>query len=483
MGQRVERRQSGHGGRDCSALQEGGPTFFGQIRYRKATRPIGLTCSLTQDALRPWAHRASKVLACILAQYGQLACGVRAGGEAAQTAAQAKCDMNKWIVTVAIDYANAFGLVDNVLTYHALAVCMCLVRTDVDIQRRLAAAGVEVREAVLALEFMQDDLVWTRTTGFCNVTVVEGFLRCLYPNIGETQGGLFSALRYVVAKAVAVDRPLAHEFPCHVMRSIVDDGIMQATVSAPEHVETLVQWMWRLDKLVRGVDRPDHVDPSGHRYPIQGVMGRLHFGKFKLLQHPDAAGTAFDLEAARDRFPSETVQTDGGPKIKRPTVVRDMLEFNGAAIGFDVQARKAHVMQEVRNLGERTARLINVAPLIGRQRTEVYGRASYRASSVLMHQMRAVPPSVGMEAMGRATEMQLELFRAATGASAEMVGGAKHGGMGRGRVAPSVRLPVQPLGPPPVRHGRVQLARGAAHPCVCARCGARGHIPDHSEHG
>ena len=54
-------------------------------------------------------------------------------------------------------------------------------------------------------------------------------------------------------------------------------------------------------------------------------------------------------------------------------------------------------------LEERGARLLDVSGILGRQRTEVYGRGSYRGSSVLMHQMRAIPPSIAMDAMGHAT--------------------------------------------------------------------------------
>ena len=383
------------------------------------TRPIGLTCSLTQDALRPWAQRGSKVLACVLMQYGQMACGVKAGNEAAQTAAQVRCDLSKWTVTVAIDYANAFGLVENELTYLALKVVVRLIYTVPAIQSRLRDADIALHDAELAIQFMLEDLVWTRTTGFSCVTVVEGELRRLFPTVGETQGGLFSALRYVVAKAVAVDMWLSLEFPDHVMRSIVDDGIVQLDVRAPEHVDCLVAWMVRLSELVEGVNRPVYRDATGS-YAVTGKLGRLNFGKFKVLQHPDARGTDYDVELACDRFPFEL--QDG--KRKYPAVVRDVLDFNGVAVGFDVLARRAHILQEVRNLEERAARLMDVSTIMGRQRAEVYARASYRPSSVLMHQMRASPPSVAMEAMGHATQLQLRLYRHVTGASVEMLGGA-----------------------------------------------------------
>lgn len=45
--------------------------------------------------------------------------------------------------------------------------------------------------------------------------------------MGETQGGLFSALRFTAAKAISVDEPLGREFPQFILRSIVDDGISQ----------------------------------------------------------------------------------------------------------------------------------------------------------------------------------------------------------------------------------------------------------------
>ena len=387
------------------------------------TRPIGLTCSLTQDALRPRANRGAKVLACVLVRYGQMACGVRAGGEAAQVAAQARCDRSRWVVTVAIDYANAFGLVGNELTYHALAVCVRIIRNDAEVRTLLEAARISVSDAAAEVEFMMADLVWTRTAVFSNVTVVEGALRRLWPNMGETQGGLFSALRYVVAKAIAVDRLLAIEFPGHVMRSIADDGIMQVEVRTEADVKGLVKWMWRLDELARGANRPLYRDGEGE-YAVVGPLGRLNFSKFKILQHAVARGTDVDIEAVRHRMPFECVPTPDGDRREYPTVVRRILEFNGVAIGFDDEARRAHVAHEVQLLDERAARLLDVAPILGRQRAEIYGRASYRPSSVLMHQMRANPPSVAMGAMGHATQLQLRLFRDASGATEEMVGGA-----------------------------------------------------------
>ena len=270
---------------------------------------------------------------------------------------------------------------------------------------------------------MMADLVWTRTAGFSNVTVVEGALRRLWPNMGETQGGLFSALRYVVAKAIAVDRLLAIEFPGHVMRSIADDGIMQVEVRTEADVKGLVKWMWRLDELARGANRPLYRDGEGE-YAVVGPLGRLNFSKFKILQHAVARGTDVDIEAVRHRMPFECVPTPDGDRREYPTVVRRILEFNGVAIGFDDEARRAHVAHEVQLLDERAARLLDVAPILGRQRAEIYGRASYRPSSVLMHQMRANPPSVAMEAIGHATQLQLRLFRDASGATEEMVGGA-----------------------------------------------------------
>ena len=77
---------------------------------------IGLTEAVVQDALRHRANRAAKVLACVLPLFGQSAVGVKAGGESAQGAAQARCDMSPYTVTIAIDFANAFGLLDNELT-------------------------------------------------------------------------------------------------------------------------------------------------------------------------------------------------------------------------------------------------------------------------------------------------------------------------------------------------------------------------------
>ena len=308
--------------RPCVRLMLTSP-FVNQLLKRDAerrysekskTRPIGLTESLVQDALRHRANRGAKVLACILPLFGQSAVGVKAGGESAQGAAQARCDMSDHTVTIAIDAANAFGLLDNELTYHCLVVLIDLTATDPRARAALALAEIPLDAATADLEFMKDDLVWTRTVLFYCLTVVEGQLQRIEPNIGETQGGLFSALRYVVAKAMAVDRPLGIEFPGFVMRSIVDDGICQVKVSSAADCERIVRWMWRLDHLVAGRDRPPYVMADGTEYPVVGVLGRLNFGKFKIQQHVDAVGTDHDIAAIRERLPYENaVENDGTP--------------------------------------------------------------------------------------------------------------------------------------------------------------------------
>ena len=130
------------------------------------TRPIGLTESLIQDALRYRANRASKVLACVVPFYGQGAVGVKAGGESAQGAAQARCDMSAYTVTIAIDFANAFGLLENDLTYLCLLVLSDIVMTDARVRAALGRAAILIDAAIAELEFMKDDLVWTRTVLF-----------------------------------------------------------------------------------------------------------------------------------------------------------------------------------------------------------------------------------------------------------------------------------------------------------------------------
>ena len=389
------------------------------------TRTIGLTEAAVQDALRPRANRAAKVLACVLPLFGQSAVGVKAGGESAQGAAQARCDMSPYTVTIAIDFANAFGLLDNELTMLCLIALIDLVGTDERVRQALKAADIPLSEAIADLEFIKDDLVWTRTILFYCLTVVEGVIRRIMPNIGETQGGLFSALRYVIAKAMAVDRPLSIEFVEFVMRSIVDDGITQVHVRSAADLERIVAWMQRLEALVAGRDRPPYVLANGDELPLVGVMGRLNFGKFKIQQHVDAVGTEYDVASIIERLPYENAVDDAGvPYRKFPTVTRGVIEFNGVAIGFDVAARQQHVLHEVDLLEEKVAALESVTDIIGMHRAEMYGRRSYRATGVLVHQARASPPSVTMPGMERATQVQLRLFRSITKTSSAFVGGA-----------------------------------------------------------
>ena len=389
------------------------------------TRPIGMTECLVQDALRRRANRAAKVLACVLPLFGQSAVGVKAGGESAQGAAQARCDMSTLTVTIAIDFANAFGLLDNELTLHCLVILIDLIAVDARARAALKAADIELHDAIADLEFMKDDLVWTRTALFYCLTVVEGTLQHIEPNTGETQGGLFSALRYVVAKAMAVDRPLGIAFPDFVMRSIVDDGICQVNVSSAADREQIVQWMQRLGELVDGRERPSYTMADGSEYSAVGAVGRLNFGKFKIQQHTDAVGTDYDIAAILKRLPYEDGVDDAGkPCRKYPTVTRGAIEFNGVAIGFDADARRRHVLHEVDLLEEKVAALEDVAEAMGRHRAEIYGRRSYRATSVLVHQMRASPPSITMPGMDKATQVQLRLFRSITKCSSALVGGA-----------------------------------------------------------
>ena len=156
-----------------------------------------------------------------------------------------------------------------------------------------------------------------------------------------------------------------------------------------------------------------------------GAVGRLNFGKFKIQQHANAVGTDYDINAILERLPYEDGVNDAGDACRNyPTVVRGVIEFNGVAIGFDADARRGHVLHEVDLLEEKVAALADVATAIGRHRAEVYGRRSYRATSVLVHQMRASPPSVTMPGMDKATQVQLRLFRSVTNTSSAYVGGA-----------------------------------------------------------
>ena len=343
-------------------------------RYSRlsSTRPIGLTMSMTQDALRSRAKRTSNVLACVLVHYGQMSVGTAAGGESAQGAAQARCDMSKYTVTVAIDLANAFGLVGNEVTLLSLYVVMALIRTDRRIHVLLAKAGITVDEAIEDVQYAADDLVYTRTHGFNYISVVEGVIRRLYSAMGETQGGLFSALRFTAAKAISVDEPLGREFPQFILRSIVDDGISQTEVRTRAQADQLTKWMWRLDELVRGHERPAAV-VDGVAMPVTGRLGRLNFSKFKILQHSDMRGTEADIEPLCTEMPFEEIADEHGEIRKAyPTVVRHIIEFNGIAVGFDTAARQAHVLHEVQLLEERVAPLLDVAAAIGRQRAEMY---------------------------------------------------------------------------------------------------------------
>ena len=62
---------------------------------------------------------------------------------------------------------------------------------------------------------------------------------------------------------MAVDRPLALEFPDCIQRSFMDDLMMQLEVRCTADVEKLAKWQWRLAELVSGRNRPLYKDDDG----------------------------------------------------------------------------------------------------------------------------------------------------------------------------------------------------------------------------
>ena len=106
--------------------------------------------------------------------------------------------------------------------------------------------------------------------------------------------------------------------------------------------------MATIDELVRGHERPA-VTVGGVTMPVTGRLGRLNFSKFKILQHPDmrrVLSTEADIEPLCAELPFEEIADEHGEIRKAyPTVVRDIIEFNGIAVGFDTAARQAHVLR------------------------------------------------------------------------------------------------------------------------------------------
>ena len=94
-----------------------------------------------------------------------------------------------------------------------------------------------------------EHLVHTKITMYNVLNVIVNRIST-NSGISETQGGLFSALRFTAAKAISVDEPLGREYPQFVLRSIVDDGISQTEVrtraAGRPSTKQLTRWMWRL---------------------------------------------------------------------------------------------------------------------------------------------------------------------------------------------------------------------------------------------
>ena len=84
------------------------------------------------------------------------------------------------------------------------------------------------------------------------------------------------------------------------------------------------------------------------------------------LSHTESTGRVPYHVGHGQQMPFAEEVCDGCTVRRYPTVVRDMLEFNGLAIGFDAAARNKHLMQEVAILEERAARLIDVQTIVGR---------------------------------------------------------------------------------------------------------------------
>ena len=412
-------------------------------------RIIGVSEAMYQDALRELAGEASSVLACILPIFGQACIGVSSGGESIQMAAQSRLDMTKWTVTVATDGTNAFGLVWPRLILASIKKAIALIDSDERVKARMRDATVDPGRAKEVLRLVADDLVWTRVHGLECISIIEGSVRRWTTWCGVTQGGLFSAHQYALAKAMKVDMVLMQVVENMVARNIMDDQLMQATVESAEQARKVCQWMWALAVIfgdevgdLAGLLSAGQVDEEGamrdaedeqdwSHLGLPGAIGKLNFGKFKVLQHPDAIGTEFDMARFIGEMPAQWVDTDGVSVCKRPAVVRDAIEFNGIAIGFDDAALEAHALNEVEITVERANNLNSLIPVIGAQASEIFGRSCFKASSVLLHLMRGVTPSVNARAMERATHVQLALFRNVMGVSSELVCGAMEEWSGR----------------------------------------------------
>ena len=125
----------------------------------------------------------------------------------------------------------------------------------------------------------------------------------------------------------------------------------------------------------------------------------IQFRKFTVLQHPKAIGTDHDLEPLLDKFPHQIHEG----KRKGPSIERNAAKLNGVAIGFETdtgrEARTKHVLKESGILTDRAKVLAEFIPSVGRQAVELMARSSYRAGSVLNHQMRNNEPSISMPGM------------------------------------------------------------------------------------
>ena len=372
-------------------------------------RPIGMGSVLFKEAWRARAGWAAKTLGPVLLFFGQMAVGLRSGGEGVATALQILCDapaLGQRTVIVAFDYSNAYSTTNLDKTASAVIKFIdWLPSLDEASKKRL---GIEdIGACVSAARSALNDLAYLRTHHGEVLTVVDGVLERFQVLIGLTQGGLYSMLLFCIAVCMLVFKPLKEKpkFSKFYPKAIADDTHLPAEIKTVEDVELLAEWCH------------EYVDLSKSALNL-GANPR----KFKMLQHEKWTGTDLDLAKHLHLFPSQ--QHEG--KLKRPTIVHGALKVNGVAVGYQKEARVKIIEEQVKANEQKLKMLEHLLPALGAQTTELYGRFTIKPSTAFNHQMRGNEPSISMEPLEHAAASQARLYRAITATSPDEIRDIQH---------------------------------------------------------
>ena len=200
-------------------LDDGTPHLSAGLRH------ITMGEALFKEAWRARSSWTAKVLGPAIFHYGQMAVGLRSGGEGVSTMLQIYCDapsLEHRAVIVAFDYSNAYSTttLDPIVQAGVIALTWL---DDMDEATRKRLDIKDTGECKAAVRCAIDDIAFLRTNYGEVLTVVDGQLKRVETLIGLTQGGLFSMLQFCLAVCMLVLKPLKEKYPELYPKAIADD--------------------------------------------------------------------------------------------------------------------------------------------------------------------------------------------------------------------------------------------------------------------